>query len=495
MNELHFLPAIELAAMLRSRKVSSRELLEHFVDRVENYNPALNAIVSIDLDRARRRAGEADAALARGEIWGPLHGLPATIKDTFETAGLLSTWGNPDFAGHIPEYDSPAVARVRGAGAVIFGKTNVPLNGMDMQTYNEIFGVTSNPWDLERSPGGSSGGTAAALAAGITGLDIGSDIGGSIRNPAHYAGLYGHKPTYGIVPFRRFCPPGIMPVREQDVTSNMSVRDLVVAGPLGRSIEDVEMMLHILAGPEWDAAPAWRLELPPPRSATLRGYRMAAWLDDGEYPVDGAVARRLRAVVDALRAAGVEVDEEARPEGLNLRSSFRVFVSLLNAASARGVPPGGLQSFYQLEDRIRLEDDARQPEEVRTYALRHRDWLLLHEEREQLRYRWHEFFRKYDVLLCPVTPVTAIRHDHSPFGSRRVLINGKERPYLDLLSWMGFGNMTYLPATVAPVGLTEEHLPCGIQIVGPYLEDRTTIDVARKLSEIIGGFQSPPSFS
>lgn len=315
MDSLGFRSATDLMAALRSREVSSRELLEHYLARVERYNPLLNAVVHVKADEARARADAADAATARGEIWGPLHGLPMTIKELFEVEGFRWTAGDPQFAKRVARTDSPSVQLLRAAGAVIFGVTNSPLNGLDAQTYNDVYGTTNNPWDVERSPGGSSGGAAAALAVGLGGLELGSDIGGSIRSPAHYSGVYGHKPTFGIVPRRRAVPPGL------------AVSDLSVAGPMARSAQDLELGMSILTRPEVDQVTAWRIQLPPPRHHRLRDYRVAAWLDDPAYPVDAAVLERLRATTEALRRAGVEVDERARPEIGEFKEAYRIYSS------------------------------------------------------------------------------------------------------------------------------------------------------------------------
>ncbi|HJM74840.1 MAG TPA: amidase [Dehalococcoidia bacterium] len=492
MTEIALKRTIDLAAMIRDREIGSRELLDHYLDRVERFNPTLNAIVAMDIEGARQRADEADAALARGENWGPLHGLPTTIKELFEVAGFPWTAGDPQFAERIAKANVPAVQRIIDAGAVIFGLTNSPLIGMDVQTYNEVYGTTNNPWDTDRSPGGSSGGTAVALSTGMTGLDIGSDIGGSIRNPAHYSGIYGHKPTFGIVPRQRLQPPGLM-----------GVGDLSVVGPLARSAEDLDFGLSIIAGPERDRASAWSLDLPAPRHDSLKSYRVAAWLDDPYAPVDSAVLDRLHATVEALRGAGVEVDEQARPE-IDFAETDRVYRSLLASTGARGLSEEGFAPIAEVEDEVAWEDADEPPTEQRTPALRYREWLHLNEAREQLRARWQQFFESYDVLLMPVTPVTAIPHDHGerqPLHNRgatgtyrTISVNGEQRPYNDQLSWVGLITMVYLPASVAPVGLSADGLPVGVQIVAPYLEDRTAIDFAKRLGEVIGGYQPPPGY-
>ena len=483
MTDIAFKPAVELAAALRNREIGARELLEHYLERAERFNPRLNAIVHLDATRARARADAADAALARGELWGPLHGLPITIKELFETEGFRCTAGDRQFAERVAQVNAPTVARLIGAGAVVFGVTNSPLNGMDVQTYNDVYGVTNNPWDLERSCGGSSGGSAAVLAAGLSALELGSDIGGSVRNPSHCCGTYGHKPTYGIVPRRRFAPPGLM-----------AVGDLTVAGPMARSAADLDMELSILAGPEVDQAIAWRLELPPPRAASLTGYRVAAWLDDPAIPVDGAVLERLQATVEALRQAGVAVDEQARPAIGDLGEVDRVYRSLLAATSGRSLPEHRLAAVAAEEDALAPETDVDGPDAAHNAALRHRTWLQLNEKRHQMRHQWAEFFRRFDVLLMPVTPVTAIPHDHSERLTRTIVVNGAKRSYFDQLGWVGLITMAYLPATVAPIGRARNGLPVGVQIVGPYLEDRTPIDFAERLAGVIGGYEPPPGY-
>ena len=482
MTDLALRPAVELTAMLRSREIGSRELLDHYLERVERFNPSLNAIVATDLDRAHLRADEADAALGRGEVWGALHGLPITIKELFETQGFPWTSGDPQFAERIAEVNAPAVGRLIAAGAVVFGVTNSPLNGMDVQTYNEVYGTTNNPWDRSRSSGGSSGGTAVALATGMSALDLGSDIGGSIRNPAHYNGIYGHKPTFGLVPRKRMRPPGFM-----------AIGDLSVAGPLGRSAEDLDLELSIVAAPEADMATAWRLDLPAPRRASLRGYRVAAWLDDEACPVDAPVLARLEAAVEALRADGAEVDEAARP-AIDFAETNRVYRSLLAGNGGRGLTGENLDHAITTEDALPTEDVDAPPQVQRSGAQRHREWLFLNEQREQIRHRWREFFEDYDVLLMPVTPITAIEHDQSPAPERVISVNGEDRNYFDQLSWVGLISMAYLPATVAPVGLSEDGLPVGIQIVAPHLEDRTAIDFAKRLAQVVGGYVPPPGY-
>ena len=323
MSELHFATATELAAKIRNREIGAVELLDHFLGRVEKYNPQLNAIIWMDEEGARARAKAADAALARGENWGPLHGLPMTIKESFNIAGSPTTWGRPDHKDNIADSNALYVDRLLGAGANIFGKTNVPINLADWQSFNEIYGTTNNPWDLKLTPGGSSGGSAAALAAGLTGLDAGSDIGASIRNPAHYCGVFGHKPTYGIVPGDGQALPGVF-----------GDSDIAVVGPLARSAEDLALSLDIVAGPNRITATAWQLNLPAPRKTALKDFKVAVMLSDPAAEVEQSYQDCLQGVADALAKAGATVSDSARPD-IDTARAFELYILLLRAAASR----------------------------------------------------------------------------------------------------------------------------------------------------------------
>jgi amidase len=481
-TDLGYSTTTKLVAALRRREIGSRELLDHYVERVERLDPAVNAVVTLDVERARKEAAAADEAIARGELRGPLHGLPMTVKDSLETAGLRTTSGSPDLADHVPERDADAVARLRAAGAVVFGKTNLPTYTMDWQSYNKLFGTTNNPWDTTRTPGGSSGGAAAALAAGLTGFEIGSDIGGSIRVPAHFCGVFGLKPSHGIVPMRGHIPgpPG-----------TLSTSDIAVLGPMGRGADDLDLGLDVLAGPDAATAVAWRLELPPPRSDSLAGYRVAAWLDDPYCPVDRDVLDVLTAAVDALRGEGVTVDDLARP--VELPAADRLFRQLLQGALCNGYPRRVFERLLAEVAAAGADDDSPRLQTARAVTQRKRDWNSAHERRVQLAARWAEFFCNYDVLLCPVTPTAAIPHDHDPdINARTIEVNGQTRPYGDQFVWPGLVGMVYLPAAVVPVGHTPQGLPVGLQIVAPHLEDRTAVDVARRITAVLGGFRPPP---
>jgi amidase len=478
-SELAYTGAIAIATKIRQREISSREALDYFLARVAALDKPINSVVTIDAERARSEADAADAALARGEARGPLHGVPMTVKDSFQTAGMRTTSGAPELSAFIPQEDAWPVARLREAGAIIFGKTNLPIYAGDLQSYNEVFGTTNNPHDVSRTPGGSSGGSAAALACGFTPLELGSDIGGSIRLPSHMSGVVGHKPSYGIVPAHGQIPgpPG-----------TLTLADLAVAGPMARNIDDLKLGLNIMAGPNRWEHPAWRLKLPPPRRRSLKQYRVAAWLDEPRYRVEPEVRELLEKAAQTLAENGVRVNYEARP-AFTMEKVVDTFFALLQAALAGGV------------DRERLEHYAATTGETpaaqtrRLLAMRHREWLSYNERRLQMRKRWEEFFTKWDAILLPVMPCAAIAHDHSePMANRTALVGGEQRPYWDLTAWMTPAGACYLPVTVVPVGCLSNGLPVGVQIVGPYLEDRTTLDLAKHMLDMAGGCQRPPGF-
>ena len=470
-----------LAGNIRRREVSSRELLEHYLARVGEFNPPLNAVVTLDPDGARAAADVADAALARGDHLGPLHGVPMTVKDTYLTAGMRTTCGLPAW-DHVPERDAEAVRRLRGAGAVIFGKTNTPALAGDWQTYNPIFGTTNNPWNTSRSTGGSSGGAAAAVATGMTALELGSDIGGSIRFPSNWCGVCGHKTTWGIVSQDGHLPPA---------PGTLSSTDLSVVGPLARDVADLELALGVLAGAAGHAAVGWRLELPPPRAERLGDLRLAVWLDDPAYPVDTEVGEVLHAAAAALESGGARLVDD-RP-AVVLPDVVRLYQQFLYPIMLSTMGKRSFDNMVALADSVPEDDDGPLARTARFATQRYRDWVFANEKREQLRALMGEFFSEVDALLMPVAMVPAIPHDHSePFPNRVIQVDGAVRPYTDLMAWMALPTLTHLPATVVPVGLTGSGLPVGVQIVGPYLEDRTTLAVGRLVEEVLGGFMPPP---
>ena len=476
-----FQSAASLAADLRERRIGCLELLDHFIARVERFNPDLNAIVVSDFERARERARDADAALARGETWGPLHGLPMTVKDSYDVAGLPTTWGVPELRDNVATTNAVAVDRLLAAGAVIFGKTNIPFNLADFQSYNDIYGTTKNPWDLALVPGGSSGGAAAALAAGLTGLEAGSDIGGSIRNPAHYCGVYGHKPTWGVLPLRGHAKPGVL-----------APTDISVVGPLARDAGDLALALDVMAGPDRIEANGWKLDLPRSEGRGPGDWRIAVWADDPFCPVDRAVRDAVVRAADAFRAAGASVEFDARP-GFEPAEAEEVYLGLLQTAlSARHSD----EEFRKSLERVAAlgDEDTPRARRLRAGTMHHRDWILTHERRTRLRWAWRDFFDGFDALLCPIACIPAFPHDQQrDMDARRITVNGEVREYWDQLFWAGLTGVAFLPATVAPAA--SEGLPIGVQIVGPEGGDHATIEIARQLGDLIGGFRPPPGYA
>lgn len=462
-------PLTALVDALAAREVSASELLTAHLDRIARLDGPINAVVTLAPERAVAEAARIDAARMAGERLGRLAGVPITIKDAIATAGIRSTGGAVELRDHVPATDATVVERVRREGAVVFGKTNIPRWSGDYQSYNEIFGTTNNPWDPTRTPGGSSGGPAAAVAMGFTGFEIGTDIGGSIRVPSSFCGVYGHKPSFGVIPTFGYL---------DHPEHHRNVADVNVFGPIARSIGDLELLVDLLAAPNPDDAAAWRLELPPPRATELGGFRVAAWLDDPFCRVERPVLDVLTGVVDRLEAAGARIDRDRRPRidpGADALDGLR----LISAATA-------------ISD---TEHEHRQAT-AEGRAMTHRAWDLLHRRRGEIRRRWAEFFADVDVLLCPVAPVAAFRHVHSPLGSNWVyatLADHDDRPYGEMIGWSALTGSAYLPATVPPVGRTADGLPVGIQVVAPYLHDRTALAFARCITDVIGGYQPPPA--
>ena len=484
MSDVAFRSAKELAGLIRRKKIGALELLDAYLGRVEKYNPKLNAIIAMDVEGARRRARAADRALAKKQVWGPLHGVPMTIKESYDVVGMPSTWGVPALKDNLPKRNALAVDRLLAAGVVLFGKTNVPLNLADWQSYNEIYGTTNNPWDVSRSPGGSSGGSAAALAAGLTGIEAGSDIGASIRNPAHFCGVFGHKPTYGIVPPRGQAPPGIV-----------TPSDISVIGPMGRSAADLDLGLAAMAGGDEIDSTGWQLRLPAPRRKSLREYKVAVMYSDPNSAVDQEVQDRLHAVVDFLAKKKVKVSERARP-AIDTAEAQRVYVLLLRAATSRRQTDEAFEQNLAIARGLAPGDESYYARMVRANTLFHREWLTLNEARNQMRWRWAEFFREYDLLLCPPAASAAFPHDHvGERHERSITVNGHRVPTTDQLFWAGYSGMVYLPSTVAPAGFTPDGLPVGVQIIGPQYGDRACIDFARHLEEGFQPFVPPAGYA
>ena len=482
--DLHRIGASALARRIKDGEVTAEAALEHFIDRIERFDGALNAVVVRRFEQARERAREADRALARGEDWGALHGVPMTVKETYEIAGWPTTAGIEALRDHVSERTSVAVQRLLDAGAVIFGKTNVPAYASDLQTYNDIHGTTHNPWNPDLTPGGSSGGAAAALAAGFTPLELGSDIGGSIRTPAAFCGVCGLKPSFGLISTRGHVPgpPGAL-----------ARRDLSVAGPLARHVADLEQALTILAAPDDEEATAWRLELPPARHRELKDFRVATWLDDPRCPVDRPIVEALEGLSARLAELGTSVDAGARPEGVTLGEAHDIYYRLLTGTMGEGLPSGLYDQLSEAADKAPADDQSYRTLFARGATQSHADWQRSHEQRSVMRAAWARFFQDFDVMLCPVVQTLPFSHRHTPGPDQRTLtVNGVEQPYMDILVWVGLAGAVYLPAATVPIGLTEDGLPLAVQVIGPYLEDRTVLAFAAALESLVEPLPQAP---
>ncbi len=484
MTDIAFSSATRLAALVRAGELSAAELLQHYLDRVDRYNPALNALVVDARDRGRALAVQLDAASHADKATGPLHGVPMTVKESFNLTGTPTTWGNPDWRENFPEHDAEAVNRLESAGALVFGKTNVPLALADFQTYNDIYGTTGNPFDTDRVPGGSSGGAAAALAAGLSGLELGSDIGGSIRNPAHYCGVFGHKPTWGLLSPRGHSGPG----------DPRAWPDIAVIGPLARSAADLDQVMRLLTAADAIQARAVRLQLPEPGADLPRGMRVAVWADDPMCPVSAEVRDRLEQVARTLAEAGAHVDFEARPD-FSSADSHRVYQQLLQAAMAARMPDSRFRRLQERAQSLAADDDSLAASVLRNQTASHRDWLQADEARHQLRWKWHAFFAGWDCVLMPIMPTAAFPHDQRPFGERTAQVDARTIPYFDQVFWAGLAGVARLPATVVPTGLNDQGLPIGVQLVGPEFGDLQTIGLAGWLETAGYRFTPPPAFA
>lgn len=482
MVELHWQSAAEIARAIAARRISACEVLEHFLARVETYNPGLNAIVWIGADQARARAKAADAALARGEIWGPLHGVPMTIKESYNVAGSATTWGDPALKDNVTETSALSVERLERQGVVLFGKTNVPLMLADWQSYNAVYGTTNNPWDTARSPGGSSGGSAAALAAGLTGLDAGSDIGASIRNPAHYCGVFGLKPTWGVISPKGHSLPGVV-----------SYGDISVVGPLARGAEDLDLALDAMAGPDDIDGVAWTLSLPACRADALKDMRIAVKLRDPNVEVDADYADRLQALVDALAKRGAKV-REIEPD-IETRRLHELYVYLLRAATSARTSDAEIARWSKAAAELGPGKVPYLEQMIRGCGLSHREWLGLNNERMKLRRAFNAFFADWDILLCPAASSAAFPHDQSgERWQRTITVNNKAVATTDQLFWAGYSGVVYLPSTVGPAGLTRAGLPVGYQAIAASGRDKTATRFSRFVEAEIGGFTPPPGF-
>ena len=485
-SQWSFASATEASVALAAKKVSSVELAQDAIGRIERHDGKINAICVRDFDRGLEAARAADAARGRGET-KPLLGIPLTVKESYNVAGLPTTWGFPAQKDFRPPEDALSITRVKDAGGVILGKTNVPLGLGDWQSYNDIYGTTNNPYDLGRTPGGSSGGSSAALAAGYGPLSLGSDIGGSLRVPAFHCGVYAHKPTFALVPSRGHTPPPFPPLPFD--------RDLAVIGPMARSAADLSLLLDVIAGPDpLEAGKGYRLALPSSRHNELKSFRVLLIDSDPVLPPNKAVRAEIEKLAGNLGKAGVTVTRQS-PLLPDFAATTRLYLRLLMSFLGGSSQPEAYAGAQTTAAKLSPDDTSLGAERLRGVALSHRDWLMADGARARLRAQWRELFKNFDAVICPVLPTPAFPHDHSPEQeTRRIDIDGKAYVYPDQLAWAGIATLPGLPSTAIPIGRSAEGLPIGVQIVGPWLEDRTPLKLAELIEREFGGFVPPPMF-
>ncbi len=458
MKDIVFSSTTQLAAAIRAGDVSATEVLEAHLAQIATHNPALNAIITMDAERAYERAREADKALARGQVWGPLHGVPFTLKDAHATAGVRTTTGFPPLADYVPQEDSPVAARLKAAGGVLLGKTNVHMMLADpAQTSNPIFGRTNNPWNIERTPGGSSGGAAAALAAGMTPFDIGTDLTGSIRIPAHFCGVFGLKPTEQRVPLTGLIPglPGPRPIRIMSCI-----------GPMARTVEDLALLFAIIAGPDGCDTEVQPVPVDEAPQLALKQLRVAFAPTFPGLPVAAEIRDAVETLARQLSPFCAAVEEATLPE-----VDFNQ--ELMNAGALIGMMMGAFQP-----------EEQERPTTLAQYleALDRRDQSIL---------AWEQFFEKWDVLLCPPSMMTAFPHCEpgSPLH-----VDGQEVIYWAVSGHGTLFNYTGHPAVALPYKLDRDGLPIGIQVGGKRWDESRLLAIAKAISEVTGAFQRPPGY-
>lgn len=478
MTEFAFESALTLAKKISSKEIKSLDLVEYFIARIEKYNPLINAVVCERFEQAREEAKRADLAVKANKALGCFHGVPITVKESFNVVGLPTTFGLVSMADNFPAEDAIAIARLKKAGAIILAKTNVPINLSDYQSYNEVYGCTDNPWDITRTPGGSSGGSGAALAAGFGALELGSDIGGSVRSPAHYCGVFSHKPTWGIIPMQGQSMPG-----------NQVDFDMSVIGPVAKTAADLNAALMVMKGPYDFQALGLRFDLAKP-TKKLKDYKIAIWSDDAAAPVAQSVKKALDKVHRVLKDQGVTVNISARPDFTGIEHK-KVFEFLVWSVMGSRLSEPEYEAIKQEVAGLKSDDESDYAITQRAKIASFRAHRLINNERQHIRRVWHRFFQQYDVLILPVMATEAFCHQHQPFAQRFIDVDGDHRDYLEQIFWCGLANCSYLPATVIPTGLSDNGLPVGVQIMGPEFADLITLDVAEKL-EACGFVYSPP---
>jgi amidase len=462
-------------------RVSSTALVESQLARIEQFNRETNCIVQLDADGALAASAIADQEPSAGNRRGPLHGVPITIKDSIEVAGMPTVCGSPDLKDHRPLQNAAAVQRLVDAGAIILGKTNVPIFASDFQTYNSVYGVTHNPWDTRRTPGGSSGGAAAALATGLTFAELGSDLAGSLRVPAAWTGICALKPTHGLVPMRGSLSGMPGRLREPDTW---------VTGPMARSVEDLDVMLRALAGPRGADTRAWRLALPE-LDKPVEKLRLAVWLDDEASPVDDDVKAVVSDAIARLSEAGIALEQIELPDPAPL-DWFETYLDTLYSEMGAEFDDAKYSAMRSRADSGQLSGRFANPRLPPAATMSHRQWIQTCERRERLRNVFEERLAPYDALICPAMPNVAIFHDHRRAEERSVRLGGQDHAYVRQIFWMSFASLTGCPALSLPAGLTELGLPAGLQLIGTRYSDLRLLGIGQVLESVTGGFSPPP---
>lgn len=469
--------------MLRAHKISSRELLADCLSQYARHNDAINAVIFTDVERAQKAAVAADRRLKKGVALSPFDGVPMTIKESFDWSGTPSTWGDPALMDNIATKDAVALTRMTDAGAVLYGKTNVPLALSDWQSFNAIYGTTNNPWDVTRTPGGSSGGAAAALATGMSALEVGSDIGASIRNPAHYCGVFGHKPTYGVVPYRGHLMPG-----------SVSISDITVAGPLARSAKDLTAMMNVLVGSEGIEQRGVTFTLPKASQKTFKDFRVAIKLSSEVSEVDQSYQDLLISLGQFLKKKTRKLSWEAVPD-FDDAEAYENYITLLRSTATKRMADAEIEEAARKAKSFDADDKTYVAMMARAFGLSHGGWLRANERRHQMRYIWDAFFDEWDVLLCPCAASAAWPHNQVGERHERFIpVNGKMLSTIDQRFWAGYSCNFYLPSTVAPLGLTPEGLPCGVQIITREYGDYASLRFAELMEKEWRSFVVPPGY-
>ncbi len=482
MGEYTFLTATELADMIREKKVTSVEVLEAHLDHISKHNSKLNAIVTLNAEEARFRAREADAALDRGENWGPLHGVPVTIKDAFETRGLKTTASFKPLAEYVPQQDATVVERIKAAGAVIIGKTNMPMLALDIQTNSPIFGTANNPWDLSRTTGGSTGGGASSIASGLSPLEIGSDIGGSVRIPAHFCGVFSIKPTENIVAMTGHIP--------EPPDAPRGVRHMGVSGPLARSVEDLQLTLPLLAGPDgkcWDIAP-----VPMEKEAEMSSNDISlAWTDHfGNLTASQDTRDAMTAAVNTLSNAGCTV-EKSNPSDLDFEKVWQTWGEVLGAEVGSGMP--AFPRFLTgMQYKLMRDKSVFKKGMLKGLKMTLHDYAKVLTRRDGLISQLENFLSGCDAWLCPVTAGPAFPHCKT---GQPIVIDEQPMSYFKAaVRFTSVFNLTGNPVVVIPMGKSREGLPLGMQIVGRRWTDMRLLSVAQAISNAIMPFQRPEGY-